>query len=916
MSAPFPIRGEQRNSHSSATSTAVRDALCHRIRVLGASILAITQSAIKEAENLDDEYAEQQRRLSRRQPPRESSLRTVKVGAKASRSSKTGSTPPPRVALQPQRRARRPSSAEPGGSAPTPKHAASPTPSLPASGGSPSHLQSSGSSKKRLQHGKQSLTPARVGEAGAAVGTAAASASKETENLSKCSVKHAEENGAKRVREHVLHADVAVMALCAAAEANFQRVFAQQVPQDQQSLQSTSPSGAVNGASAVFCDNSCESGGGPCVWEHWCRGAPLYDLSNAAITSQYSQRVSGTEAFVDGEDDGAVPCNTSSGTLTTEVGGLASRTITVGGAAPLSARAFMSASELSHEAEQQALHALRILPHPLTEIVGAGGSNDAKLPEESNGCTLPQHEGSSSSSLSPARSYYRVVYIHQLRGVREVPSSGGDVGGADLGSTRWQGSDRACTVPYHPTPGVFSLGRPGHGATAEKVGEAPLRIASYVQAVYAVERADTVLSNPPPGSDSEAASLIIAAPAPVSGDAEMVQLKLRLPAQCSRENKGPTVKAASPMTTGAKPTAGTHSSSSTADRQADAATDAAASSSLPEAAENHNDAKAQPLKATKAAALGAAADAQIAARIESIKDWQRDRHADVEDRIRRQRRSPIVSAGWKGEYYYYTNSEGAAKAGERTGMPTACPASSPLLPDSVAATQAPSGAADSATTIKVSGELRDTSYQQQAQEHQDPQALSPPSVFASSTSAGKATTYAVLLPARQSTSLPLHSSNGARSGAATALSFDSDSGGASVQPPAQSSQNEPARSTVTAKAASAAAAGGGDGSGAASAATSTFFPESRPHPWLEVVVASSYSSIEWAFGGAARRASAAAPDSARSESLLLSASPLWAAHQTFEREWEEQRRWNARTRQPHGLDIHPPISIQIASRGS
>ncbi|KAG5486432.1 hypothetical protein LSCM4_07360 [Leishmania orientalis] len=915
MSAPFPIRGEQRHSHSSATSTAVRDALCHRIRVLGASILAITQSAIKDAENLDDEYAEQQRRLSKRQPPRESSLRTVKVGAKAPRPSKTGSTPPPRVALQPQRRARHPSSAEPGGSAPTPKHAGSPTLSPPASGGSPSHLQSEGSSKKKLQHGKQSLTPALAGEASTAVGTAAASDSKETENLSKRSVKHAEENGAKRVREHVLHADVAVMALCAAAEANFQRVFAQQVPQDQESLQSAFPSGDVNGASAVFGDNSCENGGGPCVWEHWCRGAPLYDLSNAAITSQYSHRVSGTEAFLDGEDDGAVRCSTSSGTLTAEDGGLTLRAITVGGAAPLSARAFVSASELSHEAEQQALHALRILPHPLTEIVGAGGSNDAKLPGESNGCTLPQHEGSS-SSFSPARSYYRVVYIHQLRGMREVSSSGGDVGGADVGSARWQGSNRACTPPYHPSPGVFSLGRAGHGAAAEEAGEAPLTIASYVQAVYAVERADTVLSNPPPGRDSEAASVSIAASAPVSGDAEMVQLELRLPVQYSRENKGPSVKAASPVTTGVKPTAATHSSSSAADRQPDAATGAAAPSSLPEAAENHKDAKAQPLKATKVAALGAAADAHIAAHIESIKDWQRDRHADVEDRIRRQRRSPIVSAGWKGEYYYYTNSEGAATVGEGAGVLTACPASSPMQPDSVAATEAPSGAVDSATTIEVSNELRDTSYQQQAQEHQDPQALSRPSVFASSSSAGKATTYAVLLPARQSTSLPLCSSNGARSGAATALSFDSDSGGASAQPPAQPSQNEPARSAVTAKAASAAAPGGGEGSGVASAATPTFFPKNGPHPWLEVVVASSYSSIEWAFGGAARRASAAAPDSARRESLLLSASPLWVAHQKFEREWEEQRRWNARTRQPHGLDIHSPISIQIVSRGS
>ncbi|KAG5485084.1 hypothetical protein CUR178_08054 [Leishmania enriettii] len=915
MPAPFPIRGEQRHSHSSATSTAVRDALCHRIRVLGASILAITQSAIKEAENLDNEYAEQQRRLSKRQPPRESSLRTVKVGAKASRLSKTGSAPPPRVALQPQRRARHPPSAEPGGSAPTPKHAASPTPSPPASGCSPSHLQSGGSSKKRLQHSKQSLTPARVGEAGAAVGTTAASDSKETENLSKRSVTHAQENDAKRIREHVLHADVAVMALCAAAEANFQRVFAQQVPQDQQSLQSVFPSRTVKGASAVLHDNSCENTGGPCVWEHWCRGAPLYDLSNAAITSQYSHRVSGTEALVDEEDDGAVPCNTSSGTLTTEDGGLAARAITIGGAAPLSARAFISASKLSHEAEQQALHALCIVPHPPPEIVGAGGSNDAKLPGESNGCTLPQHELSSSSSLGPARSYYRVVYIHQLRGMHEALSSGGDVGCADVGSARWQGSDRACTPPYHPTPGVFSLGRPGHGAAAEEAVEAPLTIASYVRAVYAVERGDTMLSNPPPGRDSEAASVSIAASAPVSGDAEMVQLELRLPAQYSRENKGPTLKAASPMTTDAKSTTLTHSSSSAADRQPDAVTGAAAPSSLPEVAENHKDANAQPLNSTSVAALGVAADAQIAARIESIKNWQRDRHVDVEDRIRRQRRSPIVSAGWKGEYYYYTNLEGAATVGEGAGVPTACSASSPMQPDSVASTEAPSGAANSATAIEVSDELRDTSYQQQAQEHQDPQALSPPSVLASSSSASKATTYAVLLPARQPSSLPLRSSNGARWDAATALSFDSDSGGASAQPPAQSSQNEPAWSAVTAKAASAAAPGG-EGSGAASAATSTFFPKSEPHPWLEVVVASSYSSIEWAFGGAARRASAAAPDSARSESLLLSASPLWVAHQKFEREWEEQRRWNARTRQPHGLDIHSPISIQIASRGS
>ncbi|KAG5485756.1 hypothetical protein LSCM1_07167 [Leishmania martiniquensis] len=890
MWAPFPIPGEQRRS-SSASLTAVRDALCHRIRILGTSILEITQSAVKEVERLDDEYAEQQCRLAMSQPPRGSSSCAGKAGAKALRPSKAGSTPPTRVALQPQRRARHTYSADPGSGAPTPGHTASPRSSTPAAGGSPWCPQSGGSAKKRQQRGKQSQAPARAGEGGAPTDTAAANTSR---NVSELVGGSADENGAKRARGHALQADATLMALCAAAEANFQRVFAQRVTQDQQSPRPAATRATGSDASAAFGDDNCEKGGAPCMPNDWCRGAPLYDLSNASITPQYASCISGSEVFVDGGDDGVPLCSTSSGLRVPEDDSLASRVITAGGTAPLWARALVAASELSREAEQQALHALKIPLHM-----------------EANGRAPQQREESSVSPLGTACSYYRVVYIHKLRCMREKPSSEGGAGNANLGPAWLENSDRACTLPRRQPPSLFSLGSTMYSTASEEVGEAPLTITSYVHAVYAVDRDHTEPSEAPPERESAAASLPAAASVPVEGDTELVQLELHIPPQCWRRSESPTRKAASPMATGTKPTDATYSSSGTACRPPDTATGPAASSSVSETAQNRGGSKAQLRRVTKVAALGVAADVQVAARIECIEEWQQHRHSDVEDRIRRQRRSSIVSAGWKGGYYCYTTgARGAAASGDGASAPTTFPAPLPPHAPSEAAAMDPSGRGDCSTTVDTIDGPRGIVHQPPTVQHQDPQALQPSSILPSSSLKRKATTYAVLLPAPGQP--PPQSSMSVAASKAAPLK-DSECGRAQARKAAELSQNGLARSALAEPMASVAVAGGERG-GAATAAASAAFPKCRLHPCLEVVVASSYSSIEWAFGGAARRASAAAPDSAPSESLFFSASPLWAAHEKLEQEWEEKRRLNARTRQPHGLDIQAPLSIRVAAR--
>ncbi|CAG9569325.1 hypothetical protein LMJF_08_0270 [Leishmania major strain Friedlin] len=808
MSAPSQAPEERHHgSRDSVRAAAMREALCSRIRTLGASILAITQSAMKEVEELENEYAEQQQRLAKRQSQRQSSPRPGKATAKPS---------------QPQSRVRRTCGHEPKSGAPT---------------------GAAEKNEKRSEKRAESST---------------------------------EEDGSGYTRSHLWQADAAVMQLCAAAEANFQRVVAKRVLQGQRSLRPAFTGETAGGACAVWGDDDCDEGGQPRVPRNWRRGAPLYDLSNAAITAQYGRGVDGVEVAEDVRDNGVQPSNTSSGTLQRADGGLASPVITAGGAIPLSARAPAAASQLSQQAEQEALAALDIVPDQRIDIGAAEASKKEAVPAEAGGRTSQQRQAWSSPCLAPERSYYHVVYIHWLAPPCKLCGSGGSGDDADLAAVCGHDKEGACAPQRRPTARVLRRAATTSSTAANTAGEAPLTITSYVQAMYAVDRSDAAVRKPPASPDTEAAPLTTAAPALMSGDTALVQLELCVPPQRLGRNGSSQLEGAPLMATGTKPT-GVEFSSSTADRVSNSTAGTAVASAASVAAQRDEGAETQRRIDREVAAASTVADAQIVAHIESIEDWRRDRHADVEERIRRLRRSSVVPAGWQGEYYYYANPGGATTTADEAGMPTSLPAGS-------------SGTADTAATIERKDAHRGTPHQQQTQGHPSPRPLSRPCTVASPSLIGKTTTCTVLLRTRPQLLKPLDSSSEAKTGVVTDASWKSNSSQAQAHQPPQPLHK------ITAQ----------------GAATSTLSPKAALYPPLEVVVANTYNSIEWAFGGAARRALTTAPDSAHGESPLASASLLWAAHQKREQDNEEQRRWNARTRQPHGLDIHTPIDLCIS----
>ncbi|CBZ24061.1 hypothetical protein LMXM_08_0270 [Leishmania mexicana MHOM/GT/2001/U1103] len=833
MSAPSQAPDERHHgSRDSMKAAAMRDALCSRIRTLGASILAITQSAMKEVAELEAEYAEQQRRLAKRQSQCPSSPCPGKAAAKSS---------------PPQSRVRHTSDHVPRSGAPT------------------------AAAEKDEKRAESSTKGDKSGYA----------------------------------RSYLWQTDAAVMELCAAAEANFQRVLANRVSQSQRSLRPAFTGETAGDARAVWGDDDCDKGGQPRVPRHWRRGAPLYDLSNAAITSQHGRCVNGAEVTKDVHDNGVQPSSTSSGAIQGDNGGLLSPVITAGGAIPLSARAPATASQLSQQAEQEALTALHIVPDQAIDSITAEASIKAKVRAEAGRCTSQQRPAWSLSGLAPEHSYYNVVYIHELAHPRRLSGNGGSGDDADLASVRGQNNDRACAPQPRLTSRVLHRGATTSRTAPNKAGEAPLRITSYVQAMYAVDRTDAAVRKPPANPDTKAAPLTTPAPARMNGDTTLVQLKLCVPAQRSGCNGSSRIEASPLTATDTKPTGVKFSSSSTVDRVSDSGADRAVAS------------------APSAAVPSTVAKAQIVARIESIEDWQRDRHADVEERIRRRRRSSVVPAGWQGEYYYYANPGGAATRTDEAGMPTSFPVSSPThtgprtpvrgasQPPTIvaaasnigaAATAGFSGAADMAATMEGNDAHRGTPHQQPRQGHPSSWPLSRSCAVASPSLRGKTTTCTVLLRTRPQLSKSLGSSSKAKSGAVADISRKSNSSRAQVRQPAQLLPRTTARGTVMATPTSAVAA----------AAASTPSSKGALCPALEVVVANTYNSIEWAFGGAARRASTMAPDLAHGESPLSSASLLWAAHQKREQDDEEQRRWNARTRQPHGLDIHAPIDLRIS----
>ncbi|CAJ1017570.1 hypothetical protein, conserved [Leishmania lindenbergi] len=849
MSAPFLAQGERRPSSAYNTNpTALRDALCSRIRTLGAAILAITQAAMKEVEDLEANSAEQQHCFAKQPPRCESSPHVGKLVAKA---------------LRPQRASQQTSGGESGSSAATPGCATSSGPQTPPKDRSPSSSLGSSSTKEK-QHRNQRPPTLGVGEDS----STSTRREKSSERFIKEVENSTEEDASGCTLAHLRQSDAAVMTLCAAAEANFLRVLAKRPPHNQQFLQSAFTSETSDTVAAGWDGDDCKEDGQLRALQHWGRGAPLYDLSNAAITTQYHRCMIAAEASKDTDDDGALPYSTSSDAKEREDGGLASPVTTAGGAVPLSARAPVAASQLSLQVEHQALDALRVVLDHRTGAASAAAPNNTTPHAEEDGCTLWKHETSSPFALAPVRSYYNVVYIHQLTPRTESAISGGGGGGgdADVASVSGQDNDVACALRRRRTSRALSVGAIC-SAAADKAGEAPLTITSYVQAMYAVERVDAAPWRSLPDPDTQVVPFMAATPALMSGDAELVQLKLRVPAQCSCSNGSPILKAASPIEASTKPTDVKDPSSLIVDRLSEAATDTSV-------AAQHSD-------GTAAATLATATEALTATRIKSIEDWRRDGLADVDEHIRRQRRSSVVSGGSQGVYYYfYPNSQGATAAVDGAGMPTSIPESSPIH------------AERSAILIP-----------QQPQEHQNLQTFPPSCVLANPSSTDKTATRAALLQTRRQSSTLLRSSKKAMTGAVTTLSCDSDSDRVPARQPAELSHRTPSRSAVTeiTTPTSAATAGSG-GRSATVAATLTPSSESGPYRRLLLVVANTYNSAQCAFGFAPRHASTAMLHPAEGDALLLSAPSLWSAH---------QKREQACTQQPHGLDIHAPIDIRI-----
>ncbi|GET86156.1 hypothetical protein LtaPh_0802600 [Leishmania tarentolae] len=854
MSAPAQAPEKPHHgSRDKVNEDAMQDALCNRIRTLGASILAITQAAMREVEELEVEYASQQKRLAKGQ------------------ANQKMSSPPGKAAVRPsQLRSRvRPTSGD------------------------------------KVRRGT-SMT------------TAAVSVEENNEKRTKAST---EESSRRSTCSAPWQADAAAKEICAIAEANFKRVLATHDPQP---LRPASTGDIADDVCAIWGDDHREAGGQPCVPRHWSRGAPLYDLSNAAITSQLRSGAEGAKGLC----DSPLPPPNTPGTTQTADGGLALPVITAGGALPLAAVAFAAASPMSQQAEQEALNALHMVGNQqIIGIVATEESMSARVHAEADGGTSQQHQACPSFCLAPERGYYDVTYIHSLGHPSKLPKSGCSSDDGALASAPAQHNDHGCAPQRLPGSRVL---RRGSAITSSKAGEAPLMITSFVQAMYAVDREATAPCKPPTNPDIQAAPLTATAPAPMSVDTALVQLHLCVPAQRSRSNRNTHLEGALLAETSTKPTDVKFSSSAVGQLPNSAAV-TAVTSTVSVAAPQEEGTETQRRSDTNMYYSSTADGAQVVAGIESIEDWRRDGHADVEEHIRRQRRSSIVSPEWQGECCDYMNPRAPTATADDAGMSTSFPESSPAHTDplapvpgpskvpavfvvasntSAAVTAGSSGTADTAAANERIDAHHGTPHQQQAQEHRLSQPLSRTCAAPSSSWREKTSTCRVLLRTCPQLSKPLSSSCEAKTGDVTDPLWKLNSSSAHTRQPAQSLHRATARGTATTMATptSAAATGGG----AAGATASTLSSETRLYLPLEVVVANTYNSLEWAFGGAARRASTTAPDSAHSEVPLKAASLLWSAHQMREQENEEVRRWNARMRQPHGLDIHAPIDIRIS----
>jgi hypothetical protein len=949
----------------------MRDAMCIRIRRLGADILQITRSATQRVEELDAAYVEQQRQRQQQLPMRLSPRPTVNVKQAATRSFKVvpyglaaRSQQRPMLQTRPvlDRKSSAGVSAVPGQASKKRKRKTQRSGS-PRADAVPQNIDTNdtntGATDSRTtllaalpsQHDGRIFRTTTPGVSRGRRESANSSSSTQTLNYQSADMDvPVAENGTTTATDvRAAQGKWIVADVLQVAEANYQSILA----------------GTPDQLTHPHDGTAMDEG----------RGAPLYDKSNAASADH------GGGEFSESESAASAAYRRWGGS-TDDVAGAEGSTVG-GGTLAVTARPVVEASALP---------------------------NDVAIDvAETN-----------------APNYYNVVYIHQSTRVRK--QSSGSVTGSGYSSG---GSG---VLRRRLTPHVFLHGTPARISPStidkDKEGE-PCMVNSYVSAMYAVDEGERGRGAHTGGFEGAAnyATAIAAAPSTFPAVApfgnvdnretssvpapQVIQVELRMPTHrpnCSDVLTQNPSRTSMPSVgcfrfpqagEGTRERRDTDEGADDGNGEGPAAADHSKTSA--DGHGNPTQEAAQPAAKTDAAEGNHEA---VVAQIEMMEGWRRDRCTSVANRIRRRRNSTFVSPGWQGEYYYYPS---ASPSRTSTGT---WPSQSAAAPSAAAACEASTAHDGPLYSAGVSptnmGEPFSTRSTVPLPSDEDlysnplpklcsplggdvphlyaagddvmmmevaPGQLSPPLRLNYSTSTypnvqqlqklqqrslahvgspAATTTYDVLLQTRlsaSSSSTPRSPCQGMVSAVEVEPQGDTNATTAAATPAAATAVVSDPTSCAAAATTDAAATGSGASSPPRKFSSSQQLQQQqrpgsatggvgaarrRHYPRMEVVVASDYNAVEWAFAGEARRTSAALDDASlsaasaeRSTSMVhhsgialsgavataaavAPSTPLWAAFQLRELAEEEHRRWDARTRRPHGADIHEPIVLGVS----
>ncbi|KPA74766.1 hypothetical protein ABB37_09055 [Leptomonas pyrrhocoris] len=972
----MPASEAQRSGPGSTDTAVARDAMCTRIRKLGNDILAITRAAVQRVEELDAEYAQEIERKQQRQQMTRLSPRPS-VNVKANRSSKS----------VPQGLASR----------------AQPRPSLPARPGLGRRSVTGVSSAPPPDAGSAAVNGAGSPVKGPAAVPAGAA-------------------GKKKRRSRAPPTPV----LKAAPAAN-DRASSAPAPPPPPEPQQDSAGGLSNGAAAATTHgeapkNASNGGAAPLL------NSPqvMKGASNSRHVdddkSDASERAVGVDVLQAADDSYQRLLANSPTRLGRSDEGLYHATL----------YDLSNAASVDNSASANRKGAVNTAAAPATVAAAADG-HVAYAEGVSRGIghspidrpyvesfELPESTPYELAAVSPtgadgaphSASYYCVVYIHQSLRAR-------------VGSSRGSGysSSRSGALRRRLTPQLVSPASVSPCATDKEEEEEPRMINSYVSAMYAVADNDGEAGGRQRSGReaqhslaSETNPLAAAAAAGTAAGrcsanlAPVIQIELRLPTHrsISSVNASPV---STPLSTAFRfPPAG------------ELASEKAEAGDGQRGSPGRAGHSRSPADATTATTAGDATGTNnneeevVAAQIETMEGWRRDRRTSVEQRIRKRRTSTFVSQGWRGEYYYYAPSASRAPVGHVLSPSTpgagAAAATSEGLSNSRGVSPSSNhtdplfGGATRARPVAgdVDDDLHSTPLQQPplhpcktnrfdesrspvlyatsagdmavtgtpgsyATPLRPPFPLSPlspsdsrrsvtragsPSAVgaagAAATTTTPATAYNVLFRTRSSSASTSTSSMPRSPREGTAPGGEQDDVVAAVAgggDDAKEDQDARRKYSSPTRASDAAA---GDamtspssssrkwsaplqqqqqrrrpGSGSAGAS------RRRRYPRMEVVIASDYNAMEWAFAGAARRISAMSEEVVEEEeeepavaeksaafahnaaaATAAPSTPLWTAYQRRELAEEEHRGWDAPTRQPHSADIHAPIVLKLS----